>query len=556
MKWFGVDVGSVAKGDWLRPGRVFPWAFITAVYTITHGLMLFDRGLFWDDWVFWRQDPSVVAQAGKSMGSIWPWQINYLFYYSQAGITLNRVVAFASLLVVAYLVFDILRRLPGVGQSNALWAAVVFAVFPVYQARVAMVMVGYSICLMLFAVACWLLVRSRSHPAVWLRVVILVLFVASFQTASLLVFYYATVPALILLADSTEGRRFQAAVRRLVRHFDFLVVPLVFWAVRQTWFRPSGLYKNYNEVGAGSSAVLGETLHGMVNSVIFAVADKVPGVASRDVVHPGLRLFLIAAVAVGVLAFLALTRLPLERRESNSNLVDAGVILVAAAVFPYAAVGKVASNVGWDTRFQLLVPVGAALMFVGMAASRAGLSRHRQVAISILLAALVGVSSAAHVTSYIAYQRDWLKQEAMMEFFRRDPAIQQGRYIIIDDRAASWSPIPWNPYTYSGMAYDVFGDQKRFIYHFMPNARWWDYAQNRKYFLRTRFYKTGDYLGQGPDTVVTVREGKLDLAPIPTVLRLTMLDCFNRPALRREIGDALTFTVRKYRAMPLEPKKK
>lgn len=543
---------GAAEARW---GKSVPWILITLIYSLTHGLLLFNRGLFWDDWVFWRQSPAIVAQVGRSMGSIWPSQINYLFYYSQAGITFNRAVTFLSFLIVAYLLFDIVRRLPSGGESSALWVAIVFSVFPVYQARVAMVMVGYGLCLMLFTFASWLIVRFGPHPSPWVRVLIVLLFLGSFQTASLLVFYYAVVPALILLSDPPEDWRIRSMLRDLVRHFDLMAAPVLFWVAKQIWLRPSGLYKDYNEIGAGSSGLLGDLVHGILNSVVFSITDRIPGALVKGVVHPGLRVFVLTLIVVGGVALIGTLLVPLARRGRDAFLEDAGMLLIVAAVFPYAAVAKIPANTGWETRHQLLVPVGAALLVVGIARSRTGSSKAGRVIVSVLLAALIGISAAIHVGSYITYQRDWLKQEAMIEGFRRTPEIERGRFIIIDDRASNWNSTVWPAYTYTGMAYDIYGDQKRMFIQFMPGARWWEYATARPYFTRKPYYKTGDYQGQNPDTVVTVRKGKLNLSSIPTVLRLTMLDCFDRPALRREIGNALTFTVRKYRAMPLDPDK-
>lgn len=523
-----------------------PYALIVLIYTLTHGLSLANRGLFWDDWIFWQQDRSVVAEAGRSMGSTWPSAINNLFYYSQTGITLDRAVTFISFLLVALLLFGIVRRMPKMTVSTAVWVAVLFSVFPVYQARIALVMVGYGLCLLFFTTAIWLLVRFRSPRPWYVWLFSAVLMVVSFQTASLLVFFYAVVPLVLLVTEPLQEWKWRPAVRVLMRRAAFLAVPVVYWVSKRVFFPTSGLYSKYNVIGGGKTGFWGNLVHGVVNSTLFAVADAIPGVISKGVVHPGLKPLLLMGAIVGAAALLGLIRWQVRRGESDTWLTHVGGMFLVAAVAAYAAVGKIPTNVGWETRHQLLVPFGAALMTVGVAQRHAESSKLARVVISVLLVVLIGVSAGEHVNSYIAYERDWLKQRAIMEIARTTPELKTGRYILIEDKTKYLNQADWPPYTYTGMFAETFGDESRLVYPWIPGARWFDYAKVRPYFLHTRYYKTADYSGQSPDYVVTIRKGPLDLRSGATVLRLVVLDWTDRPKLDRELRRALSFTIQHY----------
>lgn len=525
-----------------------PYAFITLVYTLAHGLSLLNRGMYWDDWVFWRQDMSVVALQLKAMGSTWPAAINRLFYYSQSGITLDRALAFVSLLAVALFLFDTVRRLPGLTASASLWIAVVFSVFPVYQARIALVLVGYELCLALFAAAVWLLVRFG--PRVWVQIAAALLLLTAFQTASLLVLFYAVVPAVLLALDPPDTWTVRNLWTKLRGSVVLLGLPLLYWGVKRIWFRPSGLYVDYNQVGSGSTGFVGDLVHGIVNSTVYSVLEALPGAVKLGIVHPGLKPLLLAGAVAAVVVVLGLIRWPLERTARDSWLMHAGLVLLVAAVLPYAAVGKVQMNDGWETRHQLLVPIGAAFFIVGWAQSHMRAKRTRAVLLAVLLAGLVGVSVGRHVNSYIDYQRDWFKQKAMIVLFRDTPEIRRGRYIIFNDHTQYLNQTSWDsyPYQYNGMLAEAFGDEKRVGLSYMPGGTWWTYAPARPLFYHQPYYKTGEYDGQGPDYVVTIRKGKLDLTSGGTVLRLMMLDWIDRPKLDRELKGALIFQVEKYRS--------
>ena len=54
----------------------------TLVYTLAHGLMLFNRGVYWDDWVLYNMDKGLIIDTFKQAGVFW---VGYLHVLVSGG---------------------------------------------------------------------------------------------------------------------------------------------------------------------------------------------------------------------------------------------------------------------------------------------------------------------------------------------------------------------------------------------------------------------------------------------------------------------------------------
>ena len=61
---------------------VFDLSFLTLVYTLAHGLMLFNRGVYWDDWVLYNMDKGLIIDTFKQAGAFW---VGYLHVLVSGG---------------------------------------------------------------------------------------------------------------------------------------------------------------------------------------------------------------------------------------------------------------------------------------------------------------------------------------------------------------------------------------------------------------------------------------------------------------------------------------
>lgn len=521
-----IERKSDAWTTWSRLG------FIAFAYALAHGLDLLNRGLYWDDWVFWQQDRRVVAEAARAMGSTWLSSINDLFYYSQGGITLNRVIGFVALLVAAFLFYDIARRLPRMSNDSAMWLAVLFAVFPTFEARIAMVMIGYSLSLVLFMFGLWFLVLAGPKPHPVVRLFTAALFLSSFRTGSLLVFF-AVVPAVLLAIYPPGSWSFKPVIKRLFGYADQLVLPFLYWGMTRIWFRPSGLYANYNEVGGGQISAVMAFARGLYNVLAGPVLKAA-------VILPVPIPLVVAVVAAALVAPVVLRRYKDEPTTRAWIMFAIGMTLLVLAVFPYAAVGKVPEN-GWDSRHQLLVPFGGAFVFFSLVTALRTRKRLARAFGSALLIVIVGASVAINVWHFIEFERDWMKQQALMEEFKLTPEIESASFILLYDQTAD---IDYNNrmfYEYSGMLAEVFGNQSRLCIpaHLYSGNGLGDASDK----ANQPYYKLADFAGGKPEIFVTVKRETLEFRSNKQVLRLLWLEWTDQERFHAELRKFLTLDV-------------
>jgi hypothetical protein len=191
-------------------------------------------------------------------------------------------------------------------------------------------------------------------------------------------------------------------------------------------------------------------------------------------------------------------------------------------VFPYLAVGKLPQAVGldwWDSRHQVLVPLGAALMLYGGVMLLGRVLRLEQSVTLATLVLLIAAFMVFDVRTSLAYQADWYKQVSLMKHMETSRDIRSGNYIVVRDEAVGLNVAGrrYLPYELSGMMFKVFGDASRFgvdeaimpIYAFQLTA----YGTNEQ-------YHWSQYRPPARAFLVRVTPGAVDLSSEWTLLGL------------------------------------
>lgn len=510
-----------------RP-KTFEAIAVAVLYTLAHGLMLLDRGLFFDDWLAFRQPPALMIKLARESGSIWPSPAAWLPYSSFFAVWATRALGFACFLAVALLALKLLRRVRFLDAEARVAVASLIAVFPVNAARDVTVDWPYAVSLAMF-MAGWVLLDRLVGSKRWVsRVLALLLLLLSFRTASLGLFY-VVIPVWLLWRSGVSWRSPREVLRALVGWADVIILPVAFLVYRSLAATPSGPYADYNKLTLrgflGAGRLVPETLW---LSLAGAFA-RIPSVAWWPVV-------ILATVAAG--ALLWRTGTPAEagsRRRRDAAMwgavAVAGVALVVLGVYPYLAVHKVPEFADFNTRFQLLVPFGAALVVVGLVRAVAGgTGLWRAVRIG-LLAAIIGLCAGTAAGDHLSYQREWYKELGMVQAFRAAPQAREGRTFVFDDRALGLNANGRTSrrfYEYSGMFEMAFSTHVRFG---LDSS---DYARNGMGFYRSRFtqtYKLDGHVAGPPDYTVTVLRGSANLFDTGVMARLLWEEWTGSPKL-------------------------
>lgn len=416
------------------------WLGLVLLYTLAHGLILVDRGVYWDDWTIWNMSPAVVVANHITAGSYFFGHLHGALASQPQAIALYNWLTFGCYLLSGLLVWRILRRTTLLTEAESWALTALFLVLPLNLARNAMINGQYAICHVVFwaAFALFQVNRHRARPNPVLTAVVALLFFSSFLTNSLLVFF-GLVPFYAIWWQARQAGDWRVALNPVVlaRAATWMVLPVVYWVLRAKLFPTSGLYASthYNEVSAVNLLALPRELFRTLYFSLVKVLVTAPA---------ALRSGLVAGLSLGVGGLLlwltraSWTTAPLQqpvRARTWWGLV-AGAVVFFVGAFPYLAVGLLPTQVEWSSRHQLLLPLGTALLLLfGLQALGTVLpGRVARWLQPGLLTVLLLLAVAVDVAAYLAYERDWLKQTSLMRQLRTMPAVRRYTSFLVDDR--------------------------------------------------------------------------------------------------------------------------
>lgn len=494
---------------------------IALAYSLAWGALLVNRGLYWDDWTSIGRTPADILQSANELGQpLAVFVFVPLLSLPLPGLV-GHIVVFCAYLGSTFVLHAILRRLPGLSRMDALIAALAFALLPVNYARIALADIMYGLSLLAFLAATWLLIRVIEERGAVRRLGALLLYLLSFYTASLLVFYVVPVAIAALLL----WRSGRASILSLaVRHADFLALPFVYWLLKTVFFTPYGAYHGYNAL----------SLRG-----ILGVPRAVLSVPSQDLIEPLSRAVGVAGLA-GVIAGAAIAIWLLRRNgDFEQGRLVSGVILalvgaamVVLGVFAYLAVGRVPSIWDWSSRHQLLVPLGVGLLAAAAARGVRGIGPVGRAGGVVVVGLLLGMSAIADARTLIAYQVDWFKQRALIETVRSVPELQTARHIRVFDSATSFNAMRrfYRFYELNALFREATGNTRRLVA--LPNEE--PGLDRIQLFIARPGYQMSQYIPAPVDLEVRLSPGQYPHGL--EVLRLVVMEAVGSPSFESEVS--------------------
>lgn len=406
--------------------RRHPLAAATLLYLVAWGgTMLSANGLYWDDWTLVGVPGEAVVAGYTEFGS--PWLGHLHLALLEVGPWLYRVLTLGLMYGVGVAVHAISQRVPWLGAGERSLVVVLVLVLPLNSARHALIDLPYTISLALFFAAWYLLVHHRSplRGTVWLATA---LFVLSYTTQSLLVFVVLPVAHLLVREVPVDTWSPSRLVRWAGRRWYLLASPVVFFVAKGVAFPAYGEYEGYNQLSLGQL---------------------------------GRAVLPVALTAVLLLAALAARRWLPHRLPAGVVTLAVGLLVGALGILPYLAVGHVPRFVEWNSRHQLLLPLGCALVAVGLVRlvrSHAGELAAIRVATAFVAVAVV---YSAHLS--VSFAVDWGKQRSVIAQLAASPDVQQHHTFVYFDRVLGQNANgrTWRPYEVNAFLATATGEETR-----------------------------------------------------------------------------------------------
>ena len=420
-----VPLGNMTKSK----KDIFLWGMFYLV--AQGGILLIPNAIYWDDWVFYRQDHDIIFDATRQLGSMFNLWGHLHVTMLKVGPWIYKVLTFILMFASGLLLNLILKRHSNITTETRFFVVLFFLVLPFNIARVALVDFPYTLCYFLFFLA-WMLMDRY-------RVLALPLFFLSFNTNSLLVFY--AVPFLDMLYRGGHLSSLKSALRFGIRRIDYILLPFVYFFIKVYLYPPSGIYEGYNQ----SYNVIN-----LIFSPMFQMYDLF-----RLNISVGLCLFL------SLFAFLLIKNrslISIEKERTPWRLLALGLLVFLLGAFPYWILGYVPTFHEWTSRHQLLLPLGSALVIVGV------LSINHLSDKMGVISIIIGASLAFNVETYATLFIDWQKQVQLMHLFANNTDIERAGLIVFEDKTESLNALErkYRFYEWNGILETTFGKDTRF----------------------------------------------------------------------------------------------
>jgi hypothetical protein len=348
---------------------VVGYAVVFGVGIFSHWPALLTDSIMWDDYLIlaWITQGRFdwLYQFYSNYG-ITPMGLVYLPFIAATptasiAVLFAKFICVASVLLNAALVMLISVRVAHGDRVFAVLAGATAAAFPGLSGEgFQPTFLLYCFFVPVFLTGLLLFVETAQSPASRpiIRVAGLIALLLSFSLNSLLVFFYALVPAVFYASIGREQTAprllFVAGGRFLLRHLDFLATPIVFWVIKEIFMPRVGIYARYNSLRldwAGILQAYERLIPDMLQTVLF-VPFSIP-----LAMWFAAAVFVIAALAGGPI----LSRLNYDREsrgQETAMLFGLGCLALIGAALPYYLVGRRSiQTYGFMSRDNVLFPL-------------------------------------------------------------------------------------------------------------------------------------------------------------------------------------------------------
>jgi hypothetical protein len=371
------------------------------LYVFSFSLSLvFPNAFFWDDWINYFDKSAPEIRSSQAFSGFSPPRLVIEGWLAEHWISGFHIIQFILFPIAAVALSAVLKQLKFLTASEKIVVSSLFLLLPVNSARNSMTLLMYTSCYASFFVGWWL---YSLKPRLTTDLFALLLFLYSFDTASLMLFMVIPI-SVSLLNFAHEGMYWR---KWLLRNSIFVVAPLSFWFLEP---------------------ILNPTLD-LVRAQYWT--PKWSGIAR------GLVLLLVILL-IGLFGFKFRNWKYSNHRGQIQIFV--GLILTWIAVFPYMTVGHfpnlesfmisfVPGNSDWDSRHQLLMPLGLAIILLGI------LNYFEIEDLTRVLIPLLVTCAVLNFTFTQEYYIDSAKSSAILRQFAEQDKFSSFERVLVEDRA-------------------------------------------------------------------------------------------------------------------------
>ena len=491
--------------------------FIFFLYSVSNFFLLLNYdGIYWDDWVLKNQTIDTIKSIFFTNGNFMKFYIHNFLLTSFISVEVYRSIVFILYFLSGLFVYKLTSKIDVLKEYKIL-ITLIYLVVPLNSAKIALINVPAIIFLFIFFLSFYLLsiylVKKQNY---FLRIIILFLFFLSFMQASLLIFYI--LPLLyIFYFIYRNNKRKKGYYKYLLKYVDFITLPILYYSLKNLFFKPYGLYADYNQIHIGVS-----TFKLIIKSFSTSFVDPIYYAFFASLEH--LYIFL----PVSMLLYIFISKLVFQKKDVKIlfSLFGFGIFIFVIAVFPYAVVGKLPHLFGWESRHQLLIPLGYSFILLSLYLFT---KRKYDFFSNILLSIIISMFISATYANNFKYERDWFYQLALEKNMQKSNIIRNNSTFIVNlensNVLANHRNISF--YEFGGHSKKAFGvDNKLFVENVNDIKVYFQYKEYKQYNFSHWSYKKPILLEVRFNPISTVQMYRL------VYLYIIQKDDFNKEIIK------------------------
>lgn len=441
------------------------------VYVLCNLLMIASPGAWWDDWTIFNAAPDslwnqFVVEGGQPIiGRFHYWAVQNVDNHYLA--LLYHWISFLSGGISLVAVWHILRSFT---FSDFSFSALMLLIAssPLCSARISMACLFYPLTGALFLLGSWFFIIYIKNGKFGYRLLSFVTFMIGlciWLTSAVLIPVFILLMAVYVQKEIArlDKSYIISIIGTLVKWWEFCLIPVFILILRKIFFTPVGRYSDYE-------ITLVEWLRTpivMMKGLYGCTVGYVKALLRCDFNDT---LFLVVAILILVICiFLAcrlLSKCPnptVSFPIKKSYLFLVAIVLFFAAIMPSSTMNS-ATMGGFTSRYYVLALVPYAIIVLLL------LSYLKRSIVGLTLGIVLGFNIIININDQLQFQKQWIKDEAIADFFIHTQ-LNQYENILFNDDSKSLNAYydQYRYYEYCGIYRMIRPEDQT---HFMADSEW------------------------------------------------------------------------------------
>jgi hypothetical protein len=523
----------------------------------------------WDDWIIlaWITQTRLdwVFQFFHNYGVTPFFLVEFplvaFLHEATAAVLVAKIINVSSVIINAILIMLISRKVAYGNLTFATLAGISAVCFPTISGEgfhITQLIYCFFIPLFLVGILIFIEVSLSTRRRLAIRLCALAALLLSFSFNSLLVMFYALIPAVFYSSLQRKPHQVRSIFVNgkifIIRHLDFLALPFVFWIIKEAYMPRVGIYARYNQIHfdwAGIFHAYERLIPDMMQTTLF-VPLSIPFV------------YWIVAV-IGIIAVLMSGRSIFARFTNDSErtrghlitLCCLGFFVLVGVALPYYIVGRRSFEAfGFMSRDSVLFPLPiswiTAALFCMLLKLRLHFTVHKmqtsgflwQRVVLGIFVALILAQSLSNWRNHADWQAHYAYYRSASDKIVQDKLITQASVMEIIDRLPGDRTLKtWKYGTsiWTEMVSEAFHKTRCLVIPFPPeNGRFFTREEIQRRIRETEIdFMLGEINIEGQQVRVTVEPGSIAQSPLRLALAYWRIRFFV-PEDMPKLLDALT----------------